>query len=144
MTHYTIINHHFHEKEGINKERCLSYHLTGNPGKHDNLRWFEGSDIPEFSLSVKSVKFSLCMGGHLKGDTMSEMLDDFFARVASTRFAYVTANYEVYEMDKREFREFLDEFGSLSRESTSRGGATKIKGKHEGRAMLEWFTSRVA
>jgi hypothetical protein len=35
-------------------------------------------------------------------------------------------------------------FGTISRESTSRGGATKIKGKHESKAMLEWFAMRVA
>lgn len=144
MTHYTIEHHEFHTNNGINKERCLEYYLTGKPGKHDNLKWYEGSDIPEYNLSVKSAKFSLCSGGHLRGESLGEMLDDFFARVASTRFAYVTVTYEVYEMDKREFREFLEMFGTLSRESTSNGGKTKIKGKHESKAMLEWFALRVA
>jgi hypothetical protein len=52
--------------------------------------------------------------------------------------------YEVYEMDKVEFREFLEIFGTLSRESTTHGGKVKIKGKHESKAMLEWFAMRVA
>ena len=142
MLHYTIINHHFHAKEGINKEQCLDYHYNRRHGNHDNLKWNEGSDIPEQHISVKSAKFSLCAGGQLAGETIKEMIDDYFARVASLVFAYVTKNYEVYEMNATEFRAFLEQFAYISRESETNGGKSKIKAKSESKAMLEWLRAR--
>ena len=144
MTHYTITNYGFHHKEGINKQQCLDQHLTGKHSKHDSVRWDRGSDIPEFHMSVKSAKFSLVAGGQLRGETMSEMLDDFFARVASISFAYVTKDYKVYVMDAHEFREFLDTFGYFSYESQQNNGLRKIKAKSESKAMIEWLQARVA
>lgn len=143
MTTYTIINYNFHDKEGINKEQCLDYHLNGRHGKHDNLKWNEGSDIPEQKMSVKSAKFSLCAGGQLQGNDINEMITDFFNRVASTVFAYVTKNYEVYEMNATEFKEFLEQFGYLSYES-GHHDKIKIKAKSESKMMIEWFKTRVA
>ena len=143
MKHYTIINHHFHDKEGINKEQCLDYYYNGRHGKHDNAKWYVTSDIPEQSISVKSEKFSLCAGGQLAGETIAEMIDDYFTRVASLVFAYITKNYEVYEMNAQEFREFLEQFSYISRESTSNGGKTKIKAKSESKAMIKWLEARV-
>lgn len=143
MRYYQITNHHFHEKEGINKEQCLDFHYNGRHGKHDNLKWYEGSDLPEQHISVKSAKFSLCAGGQLAGDSLLEMLDDYFARVASEIFAYVTKSYEVFEMNAVEFRAFLIEFGYFSRESSSNNGKIKIKAKDESKAMLKWLSERV-
>ena len=141
MTTYTIINYGFHAKEGINKEQCLDYHYNRRHGRHDNLKWNEGSDLPEQHISVKSAKFSLCAGGQLAGDTMQEMISDYFARVASLIFAYVTKDYKVYEMNASEFREFLEKFGYLSYESDTK--KIKIKAKSESKMMLEWFEARV-
>ncbi len=144
MITYSIANLRLHTKEGINKEQCLSYHLTSTYGKHDNLKWNEGSDIPERSMSVKSAKFSLCTGGQLKGESITEMLIDYFARVASTVFAYVTSEYRVYEMNANEFAEFLTEFTYLTPESGKNNGQLKIKAKSESKKMLQWFQDRVA
>ena len=141
MRTYTIINYNFHNKEGINKEQCLDYHFNGKHGKHDNLKWNEGSDLPEQNMSVKSSKFSLCAGGQLHGNNINEMIEDFFARVASTVFAYVTKTYEVYEMNATEFQEFLTEFGYLSYES-GHHDKIKIKAKSESKIMLDWFKTR--
>ena len=143
MKYYQITNYHFHEKEGVNKEQCLDFYYNGRHGKHDNLKWYEGSDLPEQHISVKSARFSLCAGGQLIGSDLLEMLDDYFARVASQTFAYVTKAYEVYEMNATEFRAFLVEFGYFERESSKNGGKLKIKAKSESKAMLAWFSERV-
>lgn len=143
MTHYSITRTEIYPNKGMNKEACLALAKCHELRKHDNVQWYEGSDIPEYCMSVKSSKFSLCSGGHLKGDTLSEMLDDFFARVASTVFAYVTEEYEVYEMTATEFRSFLEVFSGLERESTKNGGKIKVKCRAESRKMLEWFAERV-
>lgn len=142
MKHYTITNYHFHTKEGINKQQCLDFYYNGRHGKHDNLKWNEGSDLPEQKISVKSAKFSLCAGGQLQGNNLSEMLNDYFARVASTIFAYVTRAYEVYEMNACEFREFLNLFTYFTRESSKNKGSIKIKAKDESADMLKWLAAR--
>ena len=72
---------------------------------------------------------------------MHEMISDYFARVASLIFAYVTKDYQVYEMNASEFKEFLEKFGYLSYESDTK--KIKIKAKSESKAMLEWFKARV-
>ena len=142
MKHYSITNHHFTAKNGINKEQCLDYHYNGRHGNHDNLKWYEGSDIPEQKISVKSEKFSLTSGGQLKGDNLTEMLNDYFARVASVIFAYVTNDYQVYEMNATEFREFLENFTRLEKDSTKNGGKIKVRAKTESQEMLAWLYSR--
>lgn len=143
MKHYHIINYHFNTNEGINKEQCLDEFFNKRHGKHDNLKWNEGSDLPEQKMSVKSARFSLCAGGQLKGETLSEMITDYFARVASIVFAYVTKEYAVYEMNATEFREFLEKFATLERESSKNGGKIKVKAKSESKAMIQWLTERV-
>ena len=144
MIKYCITNHHFFAgNEGMNKEQCLDFYYNGRHGKHDNLKWDEGSDLPEQHISVKSARFSLCAGGQLIGSDLLEMLNDYFARVASQTFAYVTKAYEVYEMNATEFRAFLIEFGYLEKESSRNGGKLKIKAKSESKAMLAWFSERV-
>lgn len=143
MKYYTITNHHFHAKEGINKEQCLDFHYNGRHGKHDSLKWNEGSDLPEQKMSVKSAKFSLCSGGQLRGNSLDEMLDDYFERVASKTFAYVTRAYGVYEMNANEFRQFLKQFGYFTSESGKNNGLIKIKAKDESQTMLQWLAARV-
>jgi hypothetical protein len=142
MTAYFISNISAYANHGQNCEASLAYEKTGCLRKHGNLKWYEGSDIPEFDMSVKSAKFSLCSGGQLKGSTMSEMLDDYFARVASKTFAYVSREFKVYEMDASEFRTFVTEFGYLTRESEKNGSKTKIRARDESRKMVEWLEAR--
>lgn len=139
MTTYNITNINMYANHGQNCEASLAFAKVGEVRKHDNLRWDKGSDIPELHISVKSAKFSLCAGGHLHGESLNEMLDDYFERVASTTFAYVTREFEVYEMNAKEFRAFLELFGYITRESEKNGGKSKIRVKDEGRVMKEWL-----
>lgn len=142
MTTYFISNISAYANHGQNCEASLSYEKTHAFRKHDNIKWYEGSDIPEFEMSVKSSKFSLCAGGQLKGATISEMLDDYFARVASKVFAYVSNEFKVYEMNATEFRAFLTEFSYLTYESQKNGGKAKIRAKAESKKMVEWLEAR--
>ena len=120
----------------------MDFFHNGRISKHENLKWDEGSDLPEQNMSVKGARFSLCAGGQLKGKNIHEMLNDYFARVASTRFAYVTCDYVAYEMDAKEFRMFLECFGTLEKESTKNGGKIKVKAKSESAEMLKWLEER--
>jgi hypothetical protein len=45
-------------------------------------------------------------------------------------------------MDRKEYIEFVNEFGTLTRDSEKNGGGVKIRLKSESRAMMEWFERR--
>lgn len=147
MVYFKIEYVTLHEKAGINKEWALSVHLTGkHPKKHDTTAWNMGSDIEPLKMSVKSDRFSLTAGGQLIGKDKKEMLDDYFNRVASKRFAYVTNAYEVFEMNAQEFRAFLESFTYTERDSGKNGGKLKLRAYRETRnddEMLKWLFERV-
>ena len=143
MKTYIVPFKPFHSKPGTNKEQCLDYLLNGRHGKHDNLRWNEGSDLPEQRMSVKSARFSLTAGGQLSGTTLAEMLDDYFSRVHSTSFTYITNDYVAYQMNATEFREFLNRFAKMERDSKKNGGKVKVRVPHETADLVAWLAERV-
>ena len=146
MKHFKIENVALHQKAGINKEWALSLHFLGYcPTKHDKTPWNVGSDIEPLKMSVKSDRFSLTAGGQLRGQSKAEMLDDYFNRVASKVFAYVTNDYEVYEMNATEFRAFLECFTYTECDSSKNGGKLKLRAYRENRndnEMLKWLEER--
>jgi hypothetical protein len=136
-----------HTNNGIAKEWSLCQALTGShPIKHDRTAWNVGSDIESLHISVKSDRFSLTSGGQLHGQNKAEMLNDYFARVASTTFAYVTNTYEAYLMNATEFRAFLEAFTATECDSSKNGGKLKLRAYREERndsEMLKWLNERV-
>jgi hypothetical protein len=86
-------------------------------------KWNEGSDIESEKASVKSGKASLAT---IYGESIEAILDTFCQGVASEKFIYMVMidnQVSEYEMNLAEFREFVERFGRLVRES----GSTKTK-----------------
>jgi hypothetical protein len=129
---------------GIHCEQALAFTLTGEIRKHDHVPFHMGSDIPEFNMSVKSSGFTLASGKINMGETMDEKLADFFGRVHSDKFAYVTVSMVAYIMDRNEFEQFLRTFAYMDRDSQKNGGLLKVKCRKESQKMLKWFEARVA
>jgi hypothetical protein len=129
---------------GIHCEQALAFTLTGEIRKHDHVPFHMGSDIPEFNMSVKSSGFTLASGKINMGETFDEKLADFFGRVHSDKFAYVTVSMVAYIMDRNEFEQFLRTFGYMDRDSQKNGGLLKVKCRKESKKMLKWFEARVA
>lgn len=129
---------------GNHCEQALAYTLTGEMRSHDHVPFYMDSDIPEYSMSVKSSGFTLASGKVNMGETFDEKLADFFARVHSDKFAYVTESMVAYVMDKNEFETFLRTFATLDRDSKKNGGLLKVKCRKESKKMVQWFESRVA
>ena len=129
-----------YKNNGQHAEQILAYTLTGNIRKHDNLPFDQGSDIPEFHMSVKSSGASL-MGARLcTKDTKDGIIDEFVTRSASECFAYVVADFSVaYIMSRTEFKEFATEFGYLTKESTKNGGGSKVALLKQSKRMIQWF-----
>ena len=126
-----------YRNNGQRVQQNLDFQLTGQLRKADRVPFDQGSDIPEYRLSVKSYHFTLA--SDLQGNSYEEMKADFFARCHSERFAYVTRSQLVYIMNAEQFSEFLDLFHELDRSSASNGSKVVIRGKREPKAMLEWL-----
>lgn len=90
-------------------ELQLTHALIGEIRGKGNTAYNEGSDIPEYHLSVKCGRASLA--NDLGDGSKEERLETFFQNVASRRFAYcilVDEDLIVYTMDKSEFRAFCE------------------------------------
>ena len=128
-----------YKNNGSHAQQVLDFTLTGNIRPHDHCKWNEGSDIPEFDMSVKSDRFTLA--SDLIGETMEEKINDYFNRTASKSFAYVATTGIAYIMNAIEFREFLMTFCSMQRDSMKNGGRMKVRFAHETKKVLQWFES---
>lgn len=137
VTMYRVVRLRNYINIGHDAEQSVAYRLTGELRKAGNTDFDEGSDIPEFELSVKSFHFTLT-SKELAGGSYEEMANDFFRRCPSKWFAYVTKDGIVYIMTPTEFRQFLDLFHEMD---TSSKGFRVIRGKREPKAMMQWLDS---
>lgn len=128
---------------GNHVQQALDYTLTGQIRPHDHVPFHIDSDIPELHISVKSSGFSLASAKVNFGNTKEEKIEDYFARTASTHVAYVSKDMVAYIMDMVEFREFLNTFTYMDRESAKNGGGAKVKALSESKKMLRWLNERV-
>ena len=131
-----------YSNNGQHAQQVLDFNLTGQLRKHDHVKWNEGSDIPECLMSVKSSKATLVGGGQCSSIDYTEIIEEYFLKVASVQFAYVTADFQTaYIMNAVEFREFVTQFTYLTRESSKNGGAVKVRFRQESSKMLYWLNT---
>lgn len=105
--------------------------------KDANTPFDKGSDIEEFNTSVKSSGATI---SPVKGNTVEEVMTEYFERVHSDNWDYVTRVDEtliVYNMNAEEFAEFVSVFGRINDRKVVR----LIK---ESSKMIKWFEERVA
>lgn len=123
-------------------EQNLAFMLTGEVRSHDHVAFDKGSDIPEFHMSVKSARFSLASANLMHAQDFEGQLREYFARVASTVWAYITNDDRAFIMNRAEFEGFVRAFGKMERESSKNGGKMKIRFPQESKAILDYLTSR--
>lgn len=127
---------------GQAKQQDLTYALTGEIRKPDAVPFDMDSDIPEFSISVKSARFTLASASALSATTFEGQLNEFSERVHSEKFAYVTKDNMVYIMNKVEFLDFCHEFCGWEQESKTNGGAYKVRCRKESKRMIKWLQAK--
>lgn len=133
---YTFDGEHFMNagefKEAIRKA------VAGLECKKDaNTPFDKGSDIEESNTSVKSSGATI---SPVKGDTLEDIMTEYFNRVHSTNWDYVTIVDEeviVYNMNEKEFKEFVENFGKVNDRKVVR--LLKESGK-----MIRWLEERIA
>lgn len=126
---------------GLYAEQNVVYHFTHEVRKHDSKPFDIDSDLSELNMSIKANRFTLVSGTANYGDTLEEKLNDYFARVHSSVFAYVSLEKIVYLMNKNEFRLLLEQFATLERDSQKNGSLLKVRCRRESKKMREWLES---
>lgn len=146
MTTYTI-NRIDHRNAGIAREWALCAYYKVERTAHDAQPYDKASDLDAAGkhISIKASAFTLMSG------TLCEGIEDFDgiwnlyeSRVHSDTFAYITADFTVYEMSLNEFKSFVYAFAHTERESEKNGGAMKIRLRKESGKMLRWLADMAA
>lgn len=120
-----------YRNNGQHLEQVFRYTLSGEKHKADNIPHDVATDFLHYS--IKSARATVCRGLDLLG---------YLATDRATEFVYVTKILTAYIMSKSEYVEFCNEFAKPDRESTSNGGAVKLRLGKESQKMLEWLSSR--
>lgn len=122
-----------YKNNGQHAEQVMRFTLTGEICKADNLRHDLGGDV--LDIQVKSAKASVCKGYDL---------DAYLAVDGASRYAYVTKDFETaYIMNRNEYKSFVENFGTKTRESQKNGGGEKIRLLDESERMINWLKERV-
>lgn len=133
------------KNEGIAREWALCAHYNIERAKHDSLPYDKGSDLDAAGkhISIKASAFTLMSGNLCEGrEDFDGIWELYESRVHSDTFAYVTADFTVYEMTLGEFKMFVYTFARTERESEKNGGAMKIRLRKESAKMLAWLQAR--
>lgn len=146
MTTYTVTPIP-HKNAGISREWSLcAYHKVERTA-HDSGSYDRDSDlnVGNLHISIKASAFTLMSASLCEGrDTFDGIWNLYAERVHSNTFAYVTADYTVYQMNLDEFKTFVYTFCGLDRESEKNGGGYKIRCRKETKKMLNWLATHVA
>ena len=137
-----------HRNAGIAREWALCRHYMVIRTAHDSLAYDKGSDLDTADgkhISIKASAFTLMSGNLCEGiEDFDGMWNLYESRVHSDTFAYVTADYIVYEMNISEFKQFVYAFAHTERESEKNGGQMKIRLRKESGKMLKWLADKAA
>jgi hypothetical protein len=137
-----------HKNAGIAREWSMCRHHNVIRTAHDNLAYDKGSDLDTADgkhISIKASAFTLMSGSLCEGrDTFDGIWELYAERVHSDTFAYITADFTVYEMTLDEFKCFVYTFAHTERESEKNGGALKIRLRKESGKMLKWLADKAA
>lgn len=115
-----------YKNNGQHLEQVYRYTLTNRLEKADNR---PEPDID--NIQIKSARATVCKGTNY---------NEFIMNDKATVYAYVMKDgKKAYEMNKTEYIEFVEKFGTVTTESASNGGAVKTRLKSESKEMVQWF-----
>lgn len=120
-----------YKNNGQHMEQLVRYTLTGKIAKADNLNHDSVTDCKQYQ--IKSARATVCKGTDIRA---------YLATDKATEYIYATKNGIAYIMSRDEYIEFCETFGTVTRDSTSNGGATKTRLRYETPTMLAWLEDR--
>ena len=123
-----------YKNHGQQAEVVFKFTMCGEIIKADNTPYTVSGDYED--IQIKSSRATVC-----KGTDIDKHLNEDKAN----RYAYVIEDLSTaYIMNKTEWKEFVREFATLTRESQKNGGNEKLRLKRESTTMLQWLRVRVA
>lgn len=121
-----------YKNNGQHAEQVFRFTLTGEIVKADNLNHTLGGDC--LNIQVKSARATVCRGTDLNA---------YLELDGADKYAYVTTDFAIaYIMNRTEYTEFVNEFGTVTTESKKNGGQTKIRLGHETFKLRQWLNER--
>lgn len=120
-----------YRNHGQDAEQSIRKALTGETVKADNLAHDKGADC--MGYQIKSARATVCKGTDIRAYLATDM---------ATEYIYGTNDGTAYVMSRTEYIEFVEIFGTVTRESTANGGAVKIRLKSESTALLTYLKER--
>lgn len=111
--------------------------------------YWEGSDIEELKMSVKSYRFTLA--NELTATDNSEatkqsLINQYFSKTASKTWSYSVRegkSLTIYIMNADEFRTFLNLWSTMEHNGTKAGVTTyKLRGKRCEKEIVRWLNER--
>lgn len=139
---YTVDSIHYFNDGNRHEAVVSEWAGYGFSYDNDHVSFDKGSDIEELNASVKSSGASLAC---LYGDDKASIIAEYFARVHSSMWIYsveVDGEFWLYQMNADEFKEFLEEFSGLTRES-GKEIRYKVRIKKTSGKMIKWFEGRL-
>lgn len=121
-------------------ECAIGLHFDGHWEK-DHIAFDAGSDVETIDASVKSYKATLVSPSLMKATDFDGIVNEYFARVHSTRFiwgAEVNGEILCYEMNKNEFYKFVT--SGLWKMDSSRGSVRQAVCSAK---VIAWMESQV-
>lgn len=134
------------KNKGIAREHDLCAHMGIDRTHHDSGAYDRGSDIElgDMLISVKASGFTLMSGSLCEGrESYADIWDLYMERTHSNLWAYITADYQVYMMNRSEFTAFCETFCYVEKESQKNGGGMKIRCRKETKKMLGWLAAHI-
>lgn len=116
---------------GQNAEQSIRKVLTGETAKADNIPHDKGADC--LGYQIKSARATVCKGTDIRA---------YLATDYATEYIYGTNDGIAYIMSRSEYIEFVEMFGTVTKESSRNGGAEKIRLKSESVALLNYLEKR--
>lgn len=121
-----------YKNNGQHAEMVFKYTMTGKIVKADNTPYMVSGDYGD--IQIKSARATICKGVDL---------DKHFQADAAKRYAYVIDDFSTaYIMNKAEYKQFVEEFGTVTRESSRNGSNEKIRLRYETDTMKKWLADR--
>lgn len=123
-----------YKNRGQRAEQIARFTLTGNAGRADNISHTVSADC--LDVQIKSARATVCSG--------TTNIEEYLATDAAKRYAYVSeAMNTMFIMTRAEYLEFARTFGTVTRESHSKGGGkVKVRLGHETKALMQWLRDR--
>ena len=121
-----------YKNNGQHAEQVFRFTMTGIIQSADNISAENSSDCN--GIQIKSARATVCKGTDI---------NTYLSNDSANFYAYVMKDFKTaFLMTKAEWKEFIETFGTVTKESIKNGGQVKIRLRYETQEMREWFYRR--